>query len=318
MRGRPSKALLAGAEFFGYALGAILCAPVTLCAYCCFTWLIPGKCATRPPPPPLPPKSLPTKRIDIHSRPQVTQPKRCSFFHKLPLELRRSIYEDALGGRQVRVFIEAGRTHRRRRIRSRATRDFRESDVLERTVYWHNLPRTQDFPIPIAMLRVCRQLYTEAHALLFESNFFHVLPYELDLIVRCGLGESIALPVIRSLTVHYWDHAPIPLWTFYSAHWHRKMFDHIAAMPSLTHLSFQFFELEIWATDDGPEDLGPDCVLDSFWARRLLSIQNPNLTTFEMKFLYQHSSHAPPLEYSQWKMLEQRIRKLVIVSRDAD
>ncbi|KAJ7062084.1 hypothetical protein C8F01DRAFT_1251900 [Mycena amicta] len=51
-------------------------------------------------PPRQDPEPLPKKRKDIiQSRRQATQPASCAFMYDLPLELRRFIYREALGGR---------------------------------------------------------------------------------------------------------------------------------------------------------------------------------------------------------------------------
>ncbi|KAJ7062102.1 hypothetical protein C8F01DRAFT_1136398 [Mycena amicta] len=280
MANRVVKNFLKAAGRVGCTVGLVLCLPILFCI---------GK-------PPLQlegPEPLPSTRIDIHSRPQVTQPESCTFLHDLPLELRRFIYEEALGWRQVRLFISKDARNRRRFVNSRSA---------------------TSTPISIALLCVCRQIYVEAHQILFENNIFEVFSYELNTVMLCGLGESVARPYIRKLRVQYWYHPydPQPLFDLDPA---TRPFKQIAAMPALSHLTFQFVEPHKYDIDIAPPLPGlgfacdPEEVLDSVWARGLLGTRIPNLQQLEIKF-EEADVYAP--EYLKWQVVERTINELMV------
>ncbi|KAJ7062109.1 hypothetical protein C8F01DRAFT_1082666 [Mycena amicta] len=309
-------AFLSDARRVGYIIAVILCFPVL-----CFVKLLPAKSTQRAQPaePLQEPQPLPGERTDIHSRPQATQPESCLFIRALPLELRRFIYEETLGSRQVRLFVsddyESARNRRRRFVYSQSF------DLDTPRQYYHRAHPHIDVerspssnPISIALLRVCRQIYVEAHKVLFEDNVFHVVSNELDTVMLCGLGESIGRPYIRRLHVHYWFRAYHP-GTPFGSDPATMMFKQLAAMPALSDLTFHFVDPRTPAHLSYGYD--SDKVLDSVWVRRLLGTRIPSLHKLEIKFvnpsLPEDLSFLGPLaENPKWKVVEQKINELMV------
>ncbi|KAJ7062106.1 hypothetical protein C8F01DRAFT_1251922 [Mycena amicta] len=316
MANRVRTAFLIAAGRVRATIVLIFCFPVLHC----FGSLNPRR--ARPQPLQLEaPKPLPEKRIDIRSRPQAVQPASCRFLHDLPLELRRSIYEEALGRRQVRLFISESRDakdakKRRQFVGSRSfAQDTPQYANRRKPVPTPTPPTPTSIPLSIALLRVCRQIYVEAHQILCENNIFDVYSYELDRIMSCGLGESIARPYIRKLRVHYWYQTYAPR-VLFDSEVPTTPFKQIAAMPGLTHLAFQFVELggyTLGAPRPGSE-YDPNEVLDSFWGRRLLGIHIPNLQHLEMTFYYRElpEEGVYPPEYPKWRVVERKFNELMV------
>ncbi|KAJ7062135.1 hypothetical protein C8F01DRAFT_1251951 [Mycena amicta] len=287
-----------GKNFLKAAGRLVLCFPVLFCF-----GKRPAATVTQPAGPLQAPEPLPCERIDIHSRPQVTQPERCTFLHDLPLELRHFIYEEVLGRRHVRLFITDDAKNRRQFVDSRS--------------YAENAPSEMSAPISIALLRVCRQIYVEAHRILFENNIFDVYFFELNTVMLCGLGESVACPYIRKLRVNYWyrTYDPRALFDSDSA---TMPFEQIAAMPALSHLAFQFVKWDKYAI--APSflnpgfacDIDPEEVLDSVWARGLLGTRIPNLQHLEINFVYPEGDSEVKVYAPKWKAVERTINELMV------
>ncbi|KAJ7062132.1 hypothetical protein C8F01DRAFT_1136567, partial [Mycena amicta] len=306
MANRGGTAFLKAAGRVSGAIALILCFPVLHC-------FGPRRARVSTQRQPLQaPKPLPEKRIDIRSGPQAVQPARCRFLHDLPLELRRSIYEEALGRRQVRLFISRDANQQQ----FVCSRSFAENapQYSKPRKSPPTAPAATSTPLSIALLRVCRQIYVEAHQILFE-NIFDVFSKELNTVMLCGLGESAARPYLRRLRVHYWYHTynPRALFDSDSAMMPLKQ---IAAMPALAHLAFQFVELRgyvLGAPRPGSE-YDPEDVWDSAWARRLLGIQMPNLQHLELKFVYRSPPEEDvyPPKYPKWRVVERKFNELMV------
>jgi len=187
----------------------ILCLPFFLLAFPFFVlWTLvfpekppPHAHRFRHPPP------LPTARIDICQRPGALaeQPPNCHLL-KLPLELRRCIYEYAVGGRVIRLRLRVpfGRTDYPHQ-EVFATYHF-DSDDLNGTA---NKPGEPAAGIPLALLLSCRQVYLEALPILHGRNIFHFPVSDFTSIFLAALGE-FTLPDIRNV---YLNHShPVPYW----------------------------------------------------------------------------------------------------------
>ncbi|KAF7295873.1 hypothetical protein HMN09_01130800 [Mycena chlorophos] len=165
------------------------------------------------------PKPLPTgwRRRDIASARVrwATQPDNSLFF-SLPRELRELVYEQALGGRRIRLFVDPRRlqdnsgTEIRRCVLSfanprgevdHAIRLDRDDDIL--------LPSTKRDPVSISLLRVCRQVYQEAHLVVWKQNTFCVDAANMRTTLLASLG-AFALPHIQALCLYYSDLPPAP------------------------------------------------------------------------------------------------------------
>ncbi|KAJ7062081.1 hypothetical protein C8F01DRAFT_1368744 [Mycena amicta] len=308
-------AFLNDARRVGYIIGLILCFPVL-----CFVKLLPAKNTQRAQPaePLQKPQPLPGERIDIHSRPQATQPESCLFLRALPLELRRFIYEETLGSRQVSLFVsddyESARNRRRRFVYSRCFDRDTPRQYYDAHPYIDPIERSPPTnPISIALLRVCRQIYVEAHQVLFENSIFQVVSGELDTVMLCGIGESVGRPYIRTLHVYYWFRPYHPSAPFDSDP-ATMMFKQLAAMPALSDLTFHFVDPRTPAHLSYGYD--SDKVLDSVWVRRLLGTRIPNLHKLEIEFVNpafpEDSNFLGPLVESQWKIVQQKINELMV------
>ncbi|KAF7324935.1 hypothetical protein MKEN_00535800 [Mycena kentingensis (nom. inval.)] len=302
MRRRLAKALGSGAVFVVYTLGAVVCWPVIL--YSCLVYKSKEPTPSTPRPDPDP---LPTQRIDIQVKwqPEINYAEDCYFLTRLPLELRQLVYEYALGGRRIRIYVTDNRESTRRIVRSR----------LNVVPFPPPMPwRPQEkLGLPLSLLLVCRQIYLEAHPIILRTNSFDVLPYEFGLISRCGLGQTIALPHIRRLTVRYWLYALRPLSVFTTDL--NGMFEQIALMRCLTHLTFQFCELENFSPGqpNSRVEYEPLGVLDSVWGQSLLAIRHLKLQKLRIEFAYREDRvSAPPPEAAKWKELEGRLNDMMV------
>ncbi|KAJ7794793.1 hypothetical protein B0H14DRAFT_2922294 [Mycena olivaceomarginata] len=148
-------------------------------------------------PDPLP---LPTPRIDIQHLPVKEQPQNCYLLSKLPLELRQCIFEQVLGGRLINLLVVDGPSKRRRMVWSRCY-VLVDNLAHART---RNIPAAAADQLSPALLRSCRQIYTEALPILHQRNTFSFCASQLEVLVRCGLGEY-CLPDIRSIYVYEYE-----------------------------------------------------------------------------------------------------------------
>ncbi|KAJ7184600.1 hypothetical protein C8R46DRAFT_1064580 [Mycena filopes] len=221
-------------------------------------------------------------RLDVRRRPPLDQPN-CALL-SLPAELRRCIYEHALGGHMI--FVKLNHTWPR-------SDSLTHPHYLVRTRYYdrdraRNLrdgPSKLGFPVEginPALFLSCRQVYLEALPILYGSNTFYFLAHQVATIVQSALGPSY-LSEIRSVylfeigRVHSWPDVSLQL---------QKM--------RLTTLSLTLESLYIQTK------AGVDLV-DTPWAHGILAIRN--LRVFELTFTRDVVSQ---------KELAERCRQLMI------
>ncbi|KAJ7881193.1 hypothetical protein B0H13DRAFT_2667686 [Mycena leptocephala] len=139
------------------------------------------------------PSALPADRIDIaRSRPTIKQPPTCHLL-RLPPELRRIVFEMAVGHRLVHL----------------------EMVILERNYILHTacyaLSEAQDIlndmpipadKIPIALLRTCRSVYVEVLPTIHTRNTFCFQLGDFPAAIQSGLG-MYCLPDIRNLYLYH-------------------------------------------------------------------------------------------------------------------
>ncbi|KAF1927795.1 uncharacterized protein M421DRAFT_65081 [Didymella exigua CBS 183.55] len=89
------------------------------------------------------------------------------FISRLPLEIRRMIYLEMLGGVTVRLRTADGKPV--------AQRYLCDSDLKE-PLY----PRRVELELALAVLRTCRQIYSEAIEYLYASNTFSLATWDDD------------------------------------------------------------------------------------------------------------------------------------------
>ncbi|KAJ7691775.1 hypothetical protein B0H17DRAFT_1200892 [Mycena rosella] len=165
-------------------------------------------------------RARPARRVKIRSR-----------------QLRERIYEQALGGRVIALWLLRSAPQRR----YTAPPTFGVADG-----------------IPAALLRSCRQVYFEARPILHRRNTFHAHAWEFEDAVLAALGPHY-LPEIRSLYLchNYSDvsHA-------------RTTVSPLLRQMCLDNLTFEFVL-------EGTE-LDPDSALLDAWAREFLRIPTLN------------------------------------------
>jgi hypothetical protein len=149
-----AKALAKMGTFACKSVFWICCGPCVLCALCFIKPKPAGRrrgCKqTRPPlirPTTPPPRLRPVtmSAIDMQSDQKTLDQSQSPFISKLPLEIRRLIYFETLGGITVKLRTADGKPHARRRRYA--------SDVKE--LYY---PRCIELELGLPMLRTCRQM----------------------------------------------------------------------------------------------------------------------------------------------------------------
>ncbi|KAJ6582153.1 hypothetical protein B0H19DRAFT_524710 [Mycena capillaripes] len=303
----PSKitaAIAQGIETVLVGVLVVLCGPPLLC-YWTFLGDPPSMCGTGRIqrraeqeqikrwkdlniPPDLPP--LPTARIDIRRRPVAKQPRSC-YLLKLPLELRQCIYEQVLAGRLVSLEVIEANYHKYSVIRSRF---YLPDDDLAHAPTRHPYANQ----ISIALLRSCRQVYTEAVPILHRRNTFHIRASQLEVVVRSGLGEY-CLPDIRSVYICH----SFPCSSFWVEHPWRTVFGILQQM-NLERVAFEF-ELEPTATELDPYR----AEIDGSWGRSVLGLRN--LCRLEL-WLDRSRIRSPPEDLVDKTELLAKLRELMI------
>lgn len=155
---RPSASRRAGkraAKIFGkmgtFACKSVLwicCGPCVLCALCSQPMEI-SVVNTQPPPRPTTPeprlRSLTMPVIEMQDNQKTLDQSRSPFINKLPLEIRRMIYFEMLGGATVKLRTTDGRLVAQR---------YRCGTDLKEPFY----PRRMELNYVLPMLRTCRQM----------------------------------------------------------------------------------------------------------------------------------------------------------------
>ncbi|KAJ7700741.1 hypothetical protein B0H17DRAFT_210715 [Mycena rosella] len=230
-----------------------------------------------------PPPALPTSRIEIHQGTLVQSPS-CRLL-RLPAELRKRIYEVALGGHvissSVAVFLPC--------------RHF-----VARLASYESLDCGAD-AIATTLLLSCRQVYLEALPVLYRHNTLHVYVPNLEAVVRTAMGQH-CLSDLRSLHLCHKYYGPsseifdsdAPLWT--------AVFTLLKQMQIYCLVvDFQLFQVD-WTSLDSHR------VLDSVWSRGVLELRN--LRRFEVSFKFKEVEN--PERLLMWSNTVQALRHLMI------
>ncbi|KAJ7036540.1 hypothetical protein C8F04DRAFT_472319 [Mycena alexandri] len=197
------------------------------------------------------PSPLPTKRIDIGQRRAIEQPASCRLLH-LPVELRRIIFEFAVGNRLVRMEMVPNERLDALMIQ---TTCYRPSDVPD---VRNNLLAPAD-RIPIALLFVCRSVYREVLPIIHQRNTFYFDVEDFQPALQAALGQY-CLKDIRSLYLyHSYPNRPL-----------MRRWDSAFATLQQLHLETLNLEFEIleW-TEVHPHTFS----VDNAWCRGLLAIR---------------------------------------------
>ncbi|KAJ7063704.1 hypothetical protein C8F01DRAFT_1082093 [Mycena amicta] len=231
------------------------------------------------------PKPLPTKRIDISLLPAANQPENSALL-SLPLELRWCIYEQALGGRQIRLEIHDDLPNHRRVVRTKCYVYLRNERNMERV----------DGPI-VALLLTCRQVYHEAQPILLAQNTFWLDPFKHSAraVFLASLG-LFALPQLRSLGVEYHSF-PHNRWFIHAS---LNLPSEMQALQSLTCLFHD--NAEVYSPETHTATYNPCILLDSPWGHSVCEIK----TLREFKLVFTFGGEVMDIEDKRWKELERK------------
>nr|GAT51818.1 predicted protein [Mycena chlorophos] len=253
----------------------------------------------------VPLKPLSSTRIDLSSSSHslATQPQNCAFL-RMPLELRLAIYEEALGKRHVHIFLAIDPTHNKWIVKSQSLDGEDEAD-----------PEVLVRPISVALLSTCRQIYTEAHASLFQTNIFSVLAQQLDTVMLCGLGEQIGRQHIRQLRIIY----RYSFGDIFQTDPATRLFPQLAQFAALTHLTFVFEHTASYNALRSRVGYNlEEQVPRSIWGRRVMGLRMPQLKQLRLHLVYYGlgGRHIPlpknTAEYHQCLALEKRLFEAVV------
>ncbi|KAJ7062104.1 hypothetical protein C8F01DRAFT_1136407, partial [Mycena amicta] len=233
------------------------------------------------PVPPLPSDEAHSVRVDLCAPEKLStmpaQPNHCAFFHKLPLELRTCIYEQALSGRRICLYIKDDKATNRRVVYSQTDVAFNLKYMVHGRYPWYmDCPSSSG--LSVALLRTCRQIYLEAFSVVFQANMFEMWWRDVPWILSHGnvWREHIPIAQIRSLCVQYPYSFPYPMFertTVVGGEEENAMFECLAALPALAHLGIRFSELARDRRWLMPEELHPQKVLETSWGRKMLELR---------------------------------------------
>ncbi|KAJ7269670.1 hypothetical protein C8J57DRAFT_1322704 [Mycena rebaudengoi] len=168
----------------------------------------------------------------------------------------------ALGRRVVQILLVPRLRRRRRVIRTKCYRSVEEISTVDGL----RAPSQTD-KLPVALLRACRQVYTEALPMLHQRNTFYLNAKDFAPTILAALGQY-SLGDIRSVHLAYCSRR---IWRG------RSVFLLLPRM-GLRSLTIEFQEEE-WM--DMYLDI-PDHSVDSPWCQDLLSL--PKLQSFDVIF----------------------------------
>ncbi|KAJ7063729.1 hypothetical protein C8F01DRAFT_1134102 [Mycena amicta] len=290
VRVRVRKALSTVGSGVFLAISIVICAPVLLCAICCGSGFY---CGTRNRPALPGPEPLPTQRIDISlSLRRAAKQQQSALLSRLPLELRRCIYEQALGGRQIRLQILDDWPNQRRFVRAKC---YYYSDVrTELEGNGNTNTETADRPT-VALLRACRQIYLEAQPILLAQNTFCFVEYDLQTILPASLG-LFALPQLRSLCVEF---PGFPHDMSYLLGYPPQLLSEMH-MPALQRLTFRFHDNDSYSPEVHTATQDPRILLDTPWGglvRKLTTLE-------EVRMVFMFRGVQVDVEDKRWKELE--------------
>ncbi|KAJ7262106.1 hypothetical protein C8J57DRAFT_1633718 [Mycena rebaudengoi] len=142
------------------------------------------------------PRPLSTRRIDIHGKEIKPQPRSCHLL-SLPTQLRQLIFELVLGHRIVALGLVRNESSSRLHVHATFHRVIAGLPSYDVPGHINQHP---DDKIPIAFLRVCRQVYLEGTESMHRSNTYYSDYYDFQWIILGGLGLH-CLPHIRRVHI---------------------------------------------------------------------------------------------------------------------
>nr|GAT43753.1 predicted protein [Mycena chlorophos] len=243
------------------------------------------------------PDPLPTHRKDPCRRAAKAQPD--SPFMGLPRELRDIIYSEALGGRQVALQVCTDWARKRRIVRGTCFRG-KDSDTID----------VRDDQPNAALLRICRQVYAEAHAIPLRENVFFLGTYYFEQTLLASVGPH-ALGELRSVVLRY-NTFPSNDWIFEdhepSVRYHRL--EILLQMTGLRKLVVRFTSRVQSCNPDTIRmnmQYDPRSVVDTAWGRRVCKMASLRGVRFEFTL----GGVETDLGDSRWRDLEREILKRI-------
>ncbi|KAJ7235568.1 hypothetical protein C8J57DRAFT_142352 [Mycena rebaudengoi] len=266
--------------------GALLCATV-LYMVCgpCLAYLF---CCTNPRAPrvarnPLTripyPRPLPTRRIDIRRKEMKPQPRSCHLLN-LPAELRQLIFELVLSHRIVALVLVVKESSSRLQVHATFHR------VIAGLPSYDSLGPLIQYPddkIPIAFLRVCRQVYLEGTESMHRSNTYYSDFDDFKWIVLGGLG-LYCLPHIRRVRMSV-DRRGLYCSQTEGERWHSVC--QLLKQAGIEHLTLEFACVDIYYDPSAYNFLNECC-------SGLLEIRG--LRTLDITVKYEILSDYPAVE----------------------
>ncbi|KAJ7262108.1 hypothetical protein C8J57DRAFT_462199 [Mycena rebaudengoi] len=256
--------------------GALMCATVLFCGPCLACLLCCGHRNRRAPrftrlpyPPP-----LPTRRIDIHGKEIKPQPRSCHLL-SLPTELRQLIFELVLGHRIVALRLVPNKSRSRLQVHAAFYRVVKGLPPSHPEFTQH-----PDDKIPVAFLRVCRQVYLEGTESMHRSNTYYSDFYDFQNIILGGLGLHCLTHIRRVHMAVDYSHRDGERWYAVCQ---------LLRQAGLEHLALEFANADLYYDPSASDSLNED------WCSSLLEIRG--LRTLDIRFHSQlPSGHSVMVE----------------------
>ena len=153
------------------------------------------------------PKTLSPDRKELNIVYDLAKSASSPFLTKLPLELRQQVYNHALGGHVVHIFLIPARVAHIC-CTYHADTDFRRNCCL--SARYSIVPMSIPIPpsdINVALLLTCRQVYTEALSTLYSSNTFDIDDLSAFNLLATNIPPK-GLSAIKSLHVNWYTESP--------------------------------------------------------------------------------------------------------------
>ncbi|KAF7323401.1 hypothetical protein HMN09_00121000 [Mycena chlorophos] len=230
-------------------------------------------------------------RIDLTLFPTMEQPTTSLSLFSFPAELRCFIYEEALGFREIRLFLQNSR---------RKPPD----GPLIRVQARHD----KDGPSAVALLQTCRQVYLEAYHIPLAYNTLRIAANDVQLVLtrisQFGAWRE-SWTLIRSLVVDFGFWFPSYLRGYRDRE--RAYLDLLPQLPNLSSLVICFD-----CDDNAPEthlhgvSYNPRMLLGTSWAQAICAISS--LRAFRIEFVFR--GVLLEIEDERWAELEKDILHL--------
>lgn len=237
------------------------------------------------------PKKLPRKRRNISQTSLTLHPQhRSPLFLKLPLEIRRRIYEYALGGEIIHLtHISKRIVHQRFRLPESTYNDaggrgglgMREPPEIEWISYRHRIPEPGQFSEShLPLLKTCHAVYAEAIDILYNKNIYSMSSPLVSLYLRDYALRPQRLAQMKHLRL-YWRYFSDPADSRECIHepydiptWNR-FWVMVAGMRLRT--------LGVWILYDDLKRVS-DCSIEDSWVRPMLLVSGLERVELQIEY----------------------------------